>query len=379
MVRNSRAYLGLLITAAALHGASAFTYQTFSATFGSRRALPNVSRFARALPKALRQNAARTLAVATETEARSLALDSVEANGKTTIIGGGPTGLTTAMMLAQKGWKDMYGLLMIYVVVCLALELRTELHCLVDIPLSSHVYDRLPEPPSPDDEAVWDDTARYYLIGLGGRGQKALKELGVWEEVDRYCNTVVGRMDWAPGAGPVEGVERIFEDRPYLTKVIARDRLVGVLDRIVRNKYSSQVVLHHGTACTDVKWLENDKVELTLQPTRASDSEIATGTAIKEQPSLVIGADGAARTVADCLEAAEKEKRGAFSWLPLSRRFKVKRYTDDNQRVYKTIPIKFPAGWRGDLNYSARTKDGRINIDALPASVCNRPSLYPKP
>jgi len=175
-------------------------------------------------------------------------------------------------------------------------------------------------------------------------------------------------MDWAPGAGPDEGVERIFEDRPYLTKVIARDRLVGVLDRIVRKRYGAQVTLHHRTACTDVKWAE-DKVELTVQPTRASDAEIATGTASKLRPSLLIGADGAARTVADCLEAADRQKRGVLAWLPFSRRFKVKRYVDDNQRVYKTIPIKLPKGWRGDLNYSARTKDGRINIDALPASA----------
>lgn len=116
--------------------------------------------------------------------------DATDASGRTVIIGGGPTGLCTAMMLAQKGWSDV------------------------------HVYDRLPPPPSPDDETVWGDTARFYLIGLGGRGQKALKELGAWDEVNRYCNTVCGRMDWAPGAGPDEGVERIFTDRPYLTKVI---------------------------------------------------------------------------------------------------------------------------------------------------------------
>ncbi len=29
--------------------------------------------------------------------------------------------------------------------------------------------------------------------------------------------------------------------------------------------------------------------------------------------------------------------------------------------------MKIPSDWRPDLNYSARTKDGRINYDALPA------------
>ena len=47
----------------------------------------------------------------------------------------------------------------------------------------------------------------------------------------------------------------------------------------------------------------------------------------------------------------------------------VKRYVDDNQRVYKTIPMKLPSNWRNDLNYSARSKDGRILFDALPADA----------
>jgi 2-polyprenyl-6-methoxyphenol hydroxylase-like FAD-dependent oxidoreductase len=123
-----------------------------------------------------------------------------------------------------------------------------------------------------------------------------------------------------------------------------------------------------------VSWLEDDSVLLTTQPTRASDSEVATGMISRQRPSLLIAADGAARTVADCLEASEAKRgknRGILSLFPFSRRFRVTRYKDDNRRVYKTIPIKFPKGWRGDLNYSARTKDGRINIDALPASRKN--------
>jgi len=42
----------------------------------------------------------------------------------------------------------------------------------------------------------------------------------------------------------------------------------------------------------------------------------------------------------------------------------------DNQRVYKSIPLKLPPGWRPDLNYSARSKDGRVIFDALPADAC---------
>jgi kynurenine 3-monooxygenase len=48
--------------------------------------------------------------------------------------------------------------------------------------------------------------------------------------------------------------------------------------------------------------------------------------------------------------------------------FHVKRYEDDNQRIYKTIPMKVPADWRPDLNYSARTKNSRMIFEALPAN-----------
>jgi hypothetical protein len=42
---------------------------------------------------------------------------------------------------------------------------------------------------------------------------------------------------------------------------------------------------------------------------------------------------------------------------------------DDNQRIYKTVPWKVPTKWRNDLNYSARSKDGRVFFDSLPADV----------
>ena len=108
-----------------------------------------------------------------------------------------------------------------------------------------HVYERLPAPAASDDSSVWGDTARFYLIGLGGRGQKALQELGAWEPVKRRSVVVLGRKDWAPGAGVDEGVERIFgDDRPYKTTVIPRDRLAGVLREVALDAYAGAITLH---------------------------------------------------------------------------------------------------------------------------------------
>mmetsp|Transcript_24579 Transcript_24579/g.80299 ORF Transcript_24579/g.80299 Transcript_24579/m.80299 type:complete len:280 (+) Transcript_24579:260-1099(+) len=43
----------------------------------------------------------------------------------------------------------------------------------------------------------------------------------------------------------------------------------------------------------------------------------------------------------------------------------VKRFAESNTRLYKTIPLSLPDGWRSDMNYSART-DQELVLDALP-------------
>ena len=86
--------------------------------------------------------------------------------------------------------------------------------------------------------------------------------------------------------------------------------------------------------------------------------------------NLLIAADGTARTVANAMEKYDAEKRATMSLVQkftAGKPFTVKRYVDDNQRIYKTIPMKLSSEWRPDLNYSSRSKGGRLNFDALPA------------
>jgi 2-polyprenyl-6-methoxyphenol hydroxylase-like FAD-dependent oxidoreductase len=80
------------------------------------------------------------------------------------VCGGGPAGLLAAVMVAQTFPGRKVG-----------------------------VFDRLSPPSSPDDGAVWDDVAKFYLIGIGGRGQAALKRFGVWDEVLKRSVPVLGR------------------------------------------------------------------------------------------------------------------------------------------------------------------------------------------
>mmetsp|Transcript_6646 Transcript_6646/g.13631 ORF Transcript_6646/g.13631 Transcript_6646/m.13631 type:complete len:677 (-) Transcript_6646:72-2102(-) len=276
------------------------------------------------------------------------------------VCGGGPAGLLSAIMLAR------------------------------NFDYKVKVYERLPPPPSPTDESIWSDVAKFYLIGLGERGQDALREFCVWEDVEACCTTVPGRMDWAPDAGPDEGVERIFTDRPIMTQVLPRDKLVGVLHQHILSNYQGKIELLYQKEVTPLDFDYNDGSSVLLNvadcqteflrdiPSNvgaqnlASESLCDVETTETITTKLLIAADGTARTIAIEMEKADKAKRdsmGFFEKIKYGPSFHIKRYVDDNQRVYKTIPMKVPSKWRNDLNFSARSKDGRILFDSLPADA----------
>jgi len=248
------------------------------------------------------------------------------------------------------------------------------------------VYDRLPPPPSPTDP-IWDDVAKFYLIGLGSRGQNALREFGVWDDVANVCTQVVGRKDWSPESEGDEGVEKIFKDRPCKTEVLPRDKLVGVMHDHIKENYAGKIELNYGYEVTPVDFAAdgNEKVRMSVSKcdTTVRNNPLSVGTSNDEDDTtcdvddaffltanMVVAADGTSRTVANEMERNDKERwegLNVVQRLFAEKPFSIKRYEDDNRRVYKTIPMKIPSDWRPDLNYSARTKDGRINYDALPA------------
>jgi len=184
-------------------------------------------------------------------------------------------------------------------------------------------------------------------------------------------------------SGSEEGVERIFDKRRYTTQVLPRDKLVGVLHKHILDNFKGKIELHYGYEVKpeNLKSDENNLVSVRISRSATNEylqshpDSSAQLESEKNRESLIftnllIAADGTARAIANEMERYDKAQRKTMNFFQKIRSgkpFEVRRYFDDNQRVYKTIPMKLPSSWRPDFNYSARTKKSRIVIDALPA------------
>lgn len=98
----------------------------------------------------------------------------------TAIVGAGPTGLFTALVLARRGYQNIT------------------------------VYDRLARPDDPS-SPNWGNPYRSYNLGLGARGQIALGAAEVWDSIEPFCAQAIGRKDWTPEQG--ERPEQIYTER----------------------------------------------------------------------------------------------------------------------------------------------------------------------
>ena len=260
------------------------------------------------------------------------------------IIGGGPAGLSAAIMLARRGYSDI------------------------------KVFERLPEPLGPD-SPLWVDFTqeRSYNIGISGRGQRALRALDLMPAIEKRSADVVGRMDWAPETPLATPREVIYTGKSYVTKVIQRDRLASILLHELRTNpaYSSKITVAFDTACTQVDFLPGDAAtgaaqscRLHLAPTHLTASAADTVPGSSSSSSSIPGSFTLTAGMAlgcDGTNSALREAMAAASQGRLS----VRRYEDKNVRVYRTIPLHFSPKQRTDLNWSARTKSD-VNLDALP-------------
>eukprot|EP00854_Cymbomonas_tetramitiformis_P009139 gene9139-10832_t len=236
---------------------------------------------------------------------------------QTVIVGGGPAGCAAAIMLARRGWENI------------------------------HIWERLQSPPSPD-AAEWGNPDRSYNIGIGGRGQVSLLKLGCWNAVKKYCVGVYGRMDWSPENSGGAGVVTEASGRRYPTMVIPRDRLQSVLLREIANHYNKQITVSFETECTSASFKSGAAL---LKSSRPEVPDV--------DAQFVVAADGIrSRLVQEASRVSDG--RLGVTTLPENEKRSV---------VYKTINLELQPGWRGDLNYSARSGEsleGAVTLEALP-------------
>lgn len=284
------------------------------------------------------------------------------------ITGAGPAGLLTAIMLSKRYGPNYK------IAIC---EKRSSI------------------PPKPSDESVWSDVARFYLLGIGFRGQNALEKFCVLEEFEKNSVPILGRRDWQPGTGNGEGVITPAK-KDVTSRIIARDRLVGVLhhyfldnyannnpnidvlyghevqvlsfDEEAKNRKDSVVKVQIVQCVEEQDVLNNPKSYVASQ--EVGDELCDVESARTVTASLLIGADGSARTIANSMEEYDKNEKSSMK-NPLRKLFykpfKVTRYNDDNPRIFKSIPVQLPKDWPQNLNYSARSNGSRMTLEALPS------------
>jgi len=270
------------------------------------------------------------------------------------VCGGGPAGLLTAIMLAQRFPTQHISL-----------------------------FETNPDPPlSLEDDALWDSSdamARFYTLGVFGRGKRALEEFGVWEDVAAISQELVGGQSWRSNTTVTKNSTQIsmYADLGRESiYALPRDKLVSALYQHIQQNYATRISCHFGETVTPVSFDHFDNgttsnVLLEISPASSTTNE----TTRQVTTDFLIGADGAARTVANRMEQVEAEEwkdKPLWQRLTSGRPFRVTRFPDTNPRVYKTIPIQLPPDWRRDIGYSASNsndKTGRYAVVTLPSNT----------
>ena len=242
------------------------------------------------------------------------------------IVGAGPTGLVTAVMLARRGWTNI------------------------------RVLEKRNRPEKASNVEIWGDPQRSYNIGLSARGQLALQKYDLLDVAREYAKEVKGRCDFDKDGKPVEKLAQ----KKFDTQVLQRDRLVAAFLEEVERNYSDVITVEHGVAVNSCTFSESgDKATLQIFDCKEDGDYCDTDAKETIETSLVIGAEGnAGKRGSAVIRAMDESKMCKTKMVKLKERI-------ESTRVYKIIPIELPAGYRTDLNYSSRTGKG-VAMECLP-------------
>jgi len=213
-------------------------------------------------------------------------------NNKTLIVGGGPAGLATALMLAKRGWRDIT-----------VLERRSS--------ASSYQVDK----------------SYSYLID--GRGQKIIDLLGI---TDNLAGISVPTTEFYLTEIKTDGSLKksklpIVDPNRKTAYWLPRSEFLNLLYEEIKQNWQEQITVLFNTQCLEIISIEN-KLEIVAKDDRDN--------ILKFAPNFLVGCDGINSIVRQTLAKWEDSEGDLFT---------MKEFSSPSAGLkYKTLilPAKFP-------------------------------------
>jgi len=264
---------------------------------------------------------------------RNKALDAQ--NGSTLVIGGGPTGLATAIMLAMRGYKDIT------------------------------VVEKNPSPDffQPD---------KSFLYQIGGRGQKFTDFAGVTGRLKEVSvpATSDGPLPltrWFPdGSHKSISIPSFTSADKVIPYWVPRPVFLRLLYEHIQEKHSDSVRLMYGNSVGDI--------ERAADQVHVSVTDNSSGSVVSYKPRLVIGCDGLKSVVRKTLSSwvQDDQQLGAEKENPFAM---TEIHSDSGGLRYKILFI--PPGFKLDSDTPSVAQQIYVVHSALKGRDAARLGLLP--
>eukprot|EP01023_Acetabularia_acetabulum_P028662 TRINITY_DN2704_c0_g1_i13.p1 TRINITY_DN2704_c0_g1~~TRINITY_DN2704_c0_g1_i13.p1 ORF type:complete len:446 (-),score=40.42 TRINITY_DN2704_c0_g1_i13:990-2327(-) len=204
--------------------------------------------------------------------------------GVCVVVGGGPAGLGTAIMLAQRGWENIT------------------------------VLEKLSE------QQVTDPT-KSYQYALHGRGQQFLEKIDANEEIKRtglFFSETTGISQVRPD-GEIQQIGSLkeFTSINFPAYLCLRSTVLEVLSAIIKKQYQDVIQISFNTICIDLK-KDFSGIKLTYQKNGQNSLEM--------WPQLIFGCDGQNSFIRQKLQEISKNKEFHLNQINLpssGKRYKI--------------------------------------------------------
>ncbi len=193
------------------------------------------------------------------------------------IVGGGPAGFATALMLAKRGWKNIT-----------VLEKRP----------AADYYE-------PD---------KSFNYQIDGRGQKLTDFLGLTEQLSQIS---VPNTEFYLTKITADGKRKTFklplvDPKRKTAYWLPRRAFLGLLYREIERHWQNCITVKFNTSCLEINRIDVNNAQQKLEVIAKQEN----GNIVKFEPQLLVGCDGLYSVVRNTLKQWEKSDRFAMKLFP---------------------------------------------------------------